>query len=80
MPESELAVCLKYDLIMVKEFIITYTMLDFAHGKVDPSEAGKSGGQASGGTGSGSSGGDNYKPTEHGGQTKDGGVDGRVKQ
>jgi hypothetical protein len=55
----------------------------FAHGKVDPHEAGKKGGR-SGGTGSSYDGGDDnsgdtYKPTEHGGQTKDGKPDGRVK-
>lgn len=53
--------------------------LEFAHGKVDPVEARKQGGHASGGSG-GNAGGDNYKPIEHGGQTKDGGSDGRVKQ
>ncbi|EHK97653.1 hypothetical protein GLAREA_01599 [Glarea lozoyensis ATCC 20868] len=63
----------------------------FAQGKVDPHEAGKSGGATSG-TGNASSGstggstggsdasGGNYKPTEHGGLKEDGTVDGRVKQ
>ncbi|KAF2431762.1 hypothetical protein EJ08DRAFT_733132 [Tothia fuscella] len=64
----------------------------FAQGKVDPHEAGKQGGKASGGSGgsgdsddivddsgSGSSGGD-YKPTENDGLRKDGQPDGRVKQ
>ncbi|KAK9781670.1 hypothetical protein AB5N19_06102 [Seiridium cardinale] len=55
---------------------------EFAHGKVDPHDAGKKGGHT-GGVGSSendtvSSGGD-YKPTEHGGQRKDGKPDGRVK-
>ncbi|KAH6654690.1 hypothetical protein BKA67DRAFT_658974 [Truncatella angustata] len=54
---------------------------EFAHGKVDPHQAGKEGGHTSG-TGSadnsGSSGSD-YKPTEHGGARKDGKPDGRVK-
>ena len=39
---------------------------EFAHGQVDPHEAGKAGGQTSGSGSSGSdgsSGGDNYKPT-----------------
>ena len=57
----------------------------FAGGKVDPVEAGKQGGKASGGTGS--AGGDSasgaqgadYKPTEHDGLRKDGQPDGRVK-
>ncbi|CAN8105475.1 unnamed protein product [Discula destructiva] len=55
---------------------------EFAHGKVDPVEAGKQGGQTGGSTGSddasGATGGD-YKPTDHGGLTKDGKPDGRVK-
>ncbi|TVY71172.1 hypothetical protein LSUE1_G006164 [Lachnellula suecica] len=55
---------------------------EFAHGKVDPHEAGKQGGQTTGTTsddsGSAASGGD-YKPTEHDGLTKDGKPDGRVK-
>ncbi|KAM3066115.1 hypothetical protein ACMFMG_010544 [Clarireedia jacksonii] len=52
----------------------------FAQGKVDPHQAGAEGGRVSGsGSGStGSSGGDNYKPTEHDGLTKDGKPDGRV--
>ena len=50
---------------------------EFAHGKVDPHEAGKQGGHASAGS---NTGGEAYKPTEHGGQKKDGGVDGRIKQ
>jgi hypothetical protein len=54
---------------------------EFAGGKVDPVEAGKQGGRSSGsGNDGGSSGGDNYKPTAHGGEKKDGGIDGRVKQ
>ncbi|KAG0645549.1 hypothetical protein D0Z07_8791 [Hyphodiscus hymeniophilus] len=58
---------------------------EFAHGKVDPHEAGKQGGHTSGGSGttgtdSGSADGDNYKPTENDGLTKDGKPDGRVKQ
>ncbi|TVY18977.1 hypothetical protein LARI1_G003371 [Lachnellula arida] len=60
---------------------------EFAQGQVDPTTAGKKGGQTSGSgsggdgdsAGSEDSGGD-YKPTEHGGLTKDGKVDGRVKQ
>jgi hypothetical protein len=59
---------------------------EFAHGKVDPHEAGRQGGKASGTTGgqagdddiSGSTGGD-YKPTDHDGLRKDGQPDGRVK-
>ena len=47
---------------------------EFAYGKVDPVEAGKQGGHTSG-----SSDGDNYKPTENDGLTKDGNVDGRTK-
>jgi hypothetical protein len=47
---------------------------EFAYGKVDPVEAGKQGGATSG-----SSDGDNYKPTENDGLTKDGKVDGRTK-
>ena len=47
---------------------------EFAYGKVDPVEAGKQGGHTSG-----SSDGDNYKPTENDGLTKDGSVDGRTK-
>lgn len=55
----------------------------FAHGKVDPVEAGKKGGSASGGsatadTQANETGGD-YKPTEHGGLRQDGQPDGRVK-
>lgn len=42
----------------------------------DPHEAGKQGGHSSG---SGNAGGDNYKPTENDGLTKDGNVDGRTK-
>jgi hypothetical protein len=57
---------------------------EFAHGKVDPHEAGVQGGKTSG---SGSSGGlestsddsGDYKPTEHDGLRKDGKPDGRVK-
>ncbi|EKJ70900.1 hypothetical protein HYE68_004063 [Fusarium pseudograminearum] len=57
---------------------------EFAHGKVDPHEAGGQGGKTSG---SGSSGGlestsddsGDYKPTEHDGLRKDGKPDGRVK-
>jgi len=55
---------------------------EFAQGKVDPVEAGKQGGHASGGSGgsgSSDSSGDNYKPTENDGLTKDGSKDGRVK-
>ena len=60
---------------------------EFAQGKVDPVEAGKAGGHTSGtgsggstsGTSGSSSGGDNYKPTEHGGLKEDGTPDGRVK-
>ncbi len=58
------------------------TPAEFAHGKVDPHEAGKQGGQTSGSGSSGStgsSGGENYKPTEHGGKKKDGEPDGRTK-
>ncbi|KAF7536014.1 hypothetical protein G7054_g4906 [Neopestalotiopsis clavispora] len=56
---------------------------EFAHGKVDPHEAGKKGGHTSGSGGLGSDdssaqGGD-YKPTAHGGQRKDGEPDRRVK-
>lgn len=57
---------------------------EFAHGKVDPVEAGKQGGRTRGTSGaeadadSSSSGGD-YKPTEHDGLRKDGQPDGRVK-
>lgn len=55
---------------------------EFAGGKVDPVEAGRKGGQSSGGSGdssgSASSGGD-YKPTENDGLRKDGQPDGRVK-
>ncbi|KPI40189.1 uncharacterized protein AB675_11461 [Cyphellophora attinorum] len=54
----------------------------FAQGKVDPVEAGKKGGETGGSTGgsaSGGSGGDDYKPTEHGGLRQDGQPDGRVK-
>lgn len=47
------------------------------------SQAGRKGGQASGSGGSDSTGssgsdGDNYKPSEHGGMTKDGKPDGRM--
>ncbi|KAL6924150.1 hypothetical protein ACHAPO_011480 [Fusarium lateritium] len=57
---------------------------EFAHGKVDPHEAGTQGGKTSD---SGSSGGlestsddsGDYKPTEHDGLRKDGKPDGRVK-
>lgn len=56
---------------------------EFAQGKVDPTEAGKKGGQTSGTAGgddsSAATGGD-YKPTEHGGLKQDGTPDGRVKQ
>jgi len=62
--------------------INTLPLPEFAHGKVDPVEAGKQGGKTSGTTGgsddSDATGGD-YKPTEHGGLTKDGKPDGRVK-
>ncbi|KAK2616818.1 hypothetical protein QQS21_000195 [Conoideocrella luteorostrata] len=61
---------------------------EFAHGKVDPHEAGKAGGKTTGDGSNnysenssgdtGSSGGD-YKPTEHDGLRKDGQPDGRVK-
>jgi len=54
---------------------------EFAHGKVDPHEAGKAGGQtggSAGGSASGSSG-EDYKPTENDGLRKDGQPDGRVK-
>ncbi|KAF3020269.1 hypothetical protein E8E14_012827 [Neopestalotiopsis sp. 37M] len=55
---------------------------EFAHGKVDPHEAGKKGGHTSGSGGLGSDssaqGGD-YKPTEHQGLTKSGEPDRRVK-
>lgn len=63
---------------------------EFAHGKVDPVEAGKKGGKASGSSSnkndndnndnndSNNSGGD-YKPKEHDGLRKDGQPDGRVK-
>jgi len=50
------------------------SLTEFAYGKVDPVEAGKQGGHTSG-----SSDGDNYKPTENDGLTKDGNVDGRTK-
>ena len=54
---------------------------EFAYGKVDPHEAGKEGGHSSGGSGDGGdAGGDNYKPTDNDGLTKDGKPDGRVKQ
>lgn len=53
---------------------------EFAHGQVDPHEAGAQGGKTSGSGGSDQQEGETYKPTEHGGQKKDGGVDGRVKQ
>jgi len=53
---------------------------EFAGGKVDPVEAGKQGGRSSGSGNDGGSSGDNYKPTAHGGEKKDGGIDGRVKQ
>ncbi|KAH6679691.1 hypothetical protein B0J14DRAFT_696928 [Halenospora varia] len=54
---------------------------EFAQGEVDPHEAGKQGGQSSGGSASGASQqqGDDYKPTEHGGLTQDGQPDRRVK-
>ncbi|GAM91193.1 hypothetical protein ANO11243_092400 [Dothideomycetidae sp. 11243] len=56
---------------------------EFAHGKVDPHQAGAQGGKSSGVPGgsdnSGSSGSD-YKPTENDGLRKDGQPDGRVKQ
>ncbi|MCJ1405683.1 hypothetical protein MMC11_008912 [Xylographa trunciseda] len=45
---------------------------EFAHGQVDPHEAGKAGGQTSGSTG------EQYKPTENDGLKKDGTEDGRV--
>ncbi|KAK8869483.1 hypothetical protein IAR55_000048 [Kwoniella newhampshirensis] len=47
----------------------------------DPVEAGRKGGQASGGSADGESGsgGDNYKPSEHGGLKKDGTEDQRTK-
>lgn len=55
----------------------------FAHGKVDPVEAGRKGGSSSGGqetsdSSSNQTGGD-YKPTENDGLRKDGQPDGRVK-
>ncbi|KAF4446672.1 hypothetical protein F53441_9714 [Fusarium austroafricanum] len=55
---------------------------EFAHGKVDPHEAGKDGGKTSGsgeGLGSSDNSGGDYKPTEHGGLKKDGSPDQRVK-
>ncbi|CAN5951388.1 unnamed protein product [Sphagnum jensenii] len=85
-PELELAVCLPHPAVFYPAPISSLQgshanpFSEFAHGKVDPHEAGKQGGQSSGGGGSANAGGDNYKPTEHGGQTKDGQPDGRVKQ
>ncbi|TVY32254.1 hypothetical protein LSUB1_G007830, partial [Lachnellula subtilissima] len=58
----------------------------FAQGQVDPTTAGKKGGHTSGSgstnttSNTGSGGGGDYKPTEHEGLTRDGKVDGRVKQ
>lgn len=58
------------------------SVIEFAHGKVDPHEAGKQGGSV-GGTASDNSGSDStgsdYKPMEHGGMRKDGQPDGRTK-
>ncbi|MCJ1287046.1 hypothetical protein MMC26_006393 [Xylographa opegraphella] len=45
---------------------------EFAHGQVDPHEAGKAGGQTSGSSG------EQYKPSENDGLKKDGTEDGRV--
>ncbi|KAI9170840.1 hypothetical protein HJFPF1_00314 [Paramyrothecium foliicola] len=53
---------------------------EFAHGKVDPHEAGRQGGQTSdSSTGGSTSSGDKYKPSEHGGLKEDGQPDGRMK-
>ncbi|KAH7304024.1 hypothetical protein B0I35DRAFT_445730 [Stachybotrys elegans] len=53
----------------------------FAHGKVDPHEAGQRGGKTSDShtnTG-GTEGGEKYKPSEHGGLKEDGQPDRRMK-
>ncbi|KAK5073609.1 hypothetical protein LTS08_002292 [Lithohypha guttulata] len=54
----------------------------FAHGKVDPHEAGKKGGSATGGSdlheAQANEVGSDYKPSEHGGLRKDGQPDGRM--
>lgn len=61
---------------------VCWFLLEFAHGKVDPHEAGQAGGHA--GTtstvdsGDVSSSGGKYKPVEHGGLKSDGGKDKRV--
>jgi len=54
---------------------------EFAHGKVDPVEAGKQGGKTGGSAGGSTSttSGDDYRPTENDGLRKDGQPDGRVK-
>lgn len=57
---------------------------EFAGGKVDPVEAGREGGQASGGSSSSGNsdrniGDGDYKPTENDGLRKDGQPDRRVK-
>jgi len=55
---------------------------EFAHGKVDPHQAGQEGGKTGGSTGGSASGGGDggqHKPTENNGLKQDGTPDGRVK-